>query len=146
MSVSDTQKAFGHALTCLLLVSGCQAAENAATAEVNPANKTETSVRSTAQAQASADRMRFPVSGMVCEGCENSIRGAVEKLDGVVACTASHKAQEAIIEYDAARVSPEQLSETIAKLGYEVGTGEKVSAAAPAKAASPVPAPPSSAN
>lgn len=130
----------------LFSLSACQSGESPGPAgsdqnrpELDAVDKTSASV-----AQPQSQRMRFPVSGMVCEGCENSIRGAVEKLEGVVACTASHTAQEAVIDYDPTKISPERLSETIAKLGYEVGQGAKVTEAskktpnpAPASASSP---------
>lgn len=133
----------------LFSVGACQSDDRTG---ASPENRPELRVAdktNAALAKTHSQRMRFPVSGMVCEGCENSIRGAVEKLDGVVAYTASHTAKKAVIDYDPSKISPERLSQTIAKLGYEVGQGAKVGKAsedAPAPSPAPAPASASSPN
>ena len=62
--------------------------------------------------------MTFPVEGMVCEGCQNSIQSAVSKLDGVISCTASHEQKQAEVLYDPGKVKPEQIVAVISGLGY----------------------------
>jgi copper chaperone CopZ len=80
---------------------------------------------------ASATRATFPVEGMVCEGCQNSIQDAVSELDGVVSCTADHEKKHAEVVYDPAKVKPDQIVAAIGKLGYRAAApGQPVPPAA----------------
>lgn len=119
----NVKPSLGAALACILAAVACETGDRAAPVSAG-------SGASAVQAPHTT-RMTFPVSGMVCEGCENSIRGAVEKLEGVVSCTANHKAQEAVVAFDETRISSAILRETIASLGYKVGDPQKDTAAPP---------------
>lgn len=61
---------------------------------------------------------RFAVGGMVCDSCEQGICAAVEKLDGVTACTADHAAGAAEVRHDPARAPAADIAAAIARLGY----------------------------
>lgn len=61
---------------------------------------------------------RFTVGGMVCHSCEQGICAEVQKLDGVLGCTADHVAGSAEIRHDPAKAPPEAIAAAITKLGY----------------------------
>jgi copper chaperone CopZ len=60
----------------------------------------------------------FEVEGMTCGGCEVGLRMKVKKLDGVEKVEASHKEGTAVVTYDAAKVTPEDIVAAIEDLGY----------------------------
>jgi copper chaperone CopZ len=62
----------------------------------------------------------FLVSGMTCTGCENTITKGVEGINGVKNVKASYKDSLAIVSYDSSLVTPEQISQKIKDLGYQV--------------------------
>lgn len=62
------------------------------------------------------------IQGMTCGGCVNSVQRALAGLPGVRQTEVSLEAGQATIEYDAARVSPEQLKTAIEEAGYDVKT------------------------
>ena len=61
----------------------------------------------------------FDVEGMTCTGCENAIKSAVGKMEGVVSVEASHGDKRAIVGYEEGRVRPEQIQAAIERLGYK---------------------------
>jgi copper chaperone CopZ len=60
------------------------------------------------------------VTGMTCSGCENSVKRALGRLDGVTEVTASHVDQKVVVTIDAARVGEAQVRERIAACGFTV--------------------------
>jgi copper chaperone len=60
------------------------------------------------------------VTGMTCGGCENSVKRALGRLDGVTEVAASHVDQKVVVTMDAARVSEAQVRERIAACGFSV--------------------------
>jgi copper chaperone CopZ len=68
---------------------------------------------------AAVKTIHLNVSGMTCEGCENTIETSLAKLDGVVTVEALHKEGVANISYDTTKVNVEVLSQTINSLGYK---------------------------
>jgi len=61
------------------------------------------------------------VTGMTCGGCENAVKRAVGKLQGVSEVSASHVEQRVTVSYDAATATPEAIAAKISGLGYRVG-------------------------
>jgi copper ion binding protein len=61
------------------------------------------------------------VTGMTCGGCENAVKRAVGRLEGVIDVTASHAEQKVGVTFDPARVTPDQITQKIAAAGYTVG-------------------------
>lgn len=59
------------------------------------------------------------VKGMTCEGCENAVRNALSRLDGVLDARADHTAGRVTVELDDTRVTEEQVKERIRAAGYE---------------------------
>jgi copper chaperone CopZ len=62
----------------------------------------------------------FTVEGMHCDGCSATIKGTLERIEGVVSAEADHEAGTAVAVYDAKKVSAEELQRAIEKLGYSV--------------------------
>jgi copper chaperone CopZ len=69
---------------------------------------------------AAVKTIQLNVSGMTCEGCENTVESALTKVDGVVTAEASYVKSVASVSYDTTKVKRELLTETINNLGYHV--------------------------
>ena len=61
----------------------------------------------------------FKVNGMMCPHCEAHVKGALEAIDGVELCVASHKEKKVTLTLTK-DVSDEIIKETIKKQGYSV--------------------------
>lgn len=71
--------------------------------------------------------MKYTVTGdqeIHCDGCEQRISRALERLDGVKTVEASAQTQRVVVETDPTQTNPDQLQERFDLLGYEV-TGEE---------------------
>jgi copper chaperone CopZ len=68
--------------------------------------------------------IQVSVEGMTCEGCENTVKGAAEKVEGVYSATATHAEAYAILAYDADTPDTAAIREAITTSGYTV-TGFK---------------------
>lgn len=66
------------------------------------------------------DTINLNVSGMSCGGCEKSIRNALLARDGVKEVTASHSAGTVQVEFDAAKISRDDLAAAIEDAGFDV--------------------------
>src|SRR5713226_7894643 len=73
-----------------------------------------------------SQKLQLKLGGMACSFCVASITKAVGRLEGVRAVNVSLAHEEALIEYDAAKVSPAQLKQTLLDLGYTVRDPRKV--------------------
>lgn len=60
----------------------------------------------------------FNVTGMTCGGCEAGVRRVVKKLEGIEAVEASYKNGTATVDYQADKVTPDDIIAAIEKLGY----------------------------
>lgn len=78
----------------------CRPSANAATLGAGVAVTTEQSV---------TDTVRLKVGGMTCGGCAISARMVLERLDGVVKAQVDYDHKLATVQYDAAKVTPEQM-------------------------------------
>jgi copper chaperone len=67
------------------------------------------------------DTLQLTVTGMTCGDCENAVKRAVGKLQGVEAVTADHHTNQVGVQFDAAQVTPQRIREEIEAVGYEVG-------------------------
>jgi Cu+-exporting ATPase len=65
------------------------------------------------------EKIVLPIEGMHCAGCAQTIEKALNKKEGVKAVV-NFAGEEAIIEYDPASVSMNQLIETVQDAGYDV--------------------------
>ena len=59
------------------------------------------------------------VCGMSCGGCVKSVTGVLEALPGVGKAEVSLERNEAVISYEAGKVSREQLVQAIDDAGFE---------------------------
>jgi len=84
-------------------------------------------------ALAATKSVTFAVKGWTCGSCAASTRIALKKLDGIESVKTDHEKMEAVVTYDDSKVTPEQMIQAIAKLGYKA----TIKAAAPSGAASP---------
>ena len=66
------------------------------------------------------ETLTLRVTGMTCGGCENAVKRALARLDGVREVTASHAGQQVGVTYDAGLVTPDQITSKIAAIGYTV--------------------------
>jgi copper chaperone CopZ len=67
-----------------------------------------------------AETLDLHVTGMTCGGCENAVKRALGRLDGVVDVTASHADERVSVIFDAGRVTPDAIAEKIRAVGYTV--------------------------
>lgn len=65
-------------------------------------------------------QVTFAVSGMMCNGCEAHVSREVQKLDGIVSVTASHKMGNAVVEFDKTKTDVGNIEEAINSTGYTV--------------------------
>lgn len=71
--------------------------------------------------------MSFTVTGeqqIHCDGCEQRINRAFERLDGVRTADASTQNQRVVVEIDPTQTGPDQLRERLDLLGYNVTSKE----------------------
>ncbi len=59
------------------------------------------------------------VGGMSCGGCVKSVTGVLTALDGVAKAEVSLDKGEAAVEFDAAKVTREQLAGAIEDAGFD---------------------------
>jgi copper chaperone CopZ len=92
--------------------------------------------------------VHFDVKGMTCGGCESTITGALEKVDGVIkVLNVSHKDGMAVVAMDPTKVEDKFLASTINQKGYKTQVvpaiartttvGDKTAAKGCAKTCSP---------
>lgn len=64
------------------------------------------------------EHLALDVTGMTCGGCENAVKRAVARLEGVAAVSASHRDHRVVVDYDAAKVTRAQITEAISRAGF----------------------------
>ncbi len=84
-----------------------------------PRQNTAKSDKSLVQGNGTA-KLQMKVGGMHCSLCTESIRKAVGRIDGVQSVQVSIAHEEALIQYDPARVNAMVLQEALEDLGYTV--------------------------
>jgi copper chaperone CopZ len=60
------------------------------------------------------------VTGMSCNGCRTSVERSLQKLDGVQTVSVSLNPAEAIVSFDADRLTIEDLKARVVAAGYGV--------------------------
>ena len=63
------------------------------------------------------ERLELPIEGMTCASCATRIEKRLNKLDGVEA-TVNYATENAAVDFDPARVAPEDLIAAIEAAGY----------------------------
>ena len=59
------------------------------------------------------------VDGMSCGGCVKSVTGVLTALDGVARAEVSLEQKQAVVQFDAAKVTRDQLKGVIEEAGFE---------------------------
>ncbi len=65
-------------------------------------------------------KVQVKIGGMSCSFCAETLRRAVGRLDGVARVSVSLAHEEALVEFDAARLTASQITEAIRSVGYTV--------------------------
>ncbi len=71
-------------------------------------------------------KLQVKVGGMACSFCAETIKKGLGRTEGVSEVHVSLAHEEALIAYDAAQVTPTQLTDTLRSLGYTVRDPDKV--------------------
>ena len=61
------------------------------------------------------------VDGMSCGGCVKSVTGVLTALDGVAKADVSLEQKQAVVEFDAAKVTRARLKAAIEDAGFDAG-------------------------
>lgn len=81
--------------------------------------------RGKAKKQAPSMERKIVIEGMMCAHCENAVKTALEKLDGVVSATADHQQGTAIVTLDR-EIADETLKAAVEAEDYRVVSIEKM--------------------
>lgn len=66
------------------------------------------------------NRGMFRVKGITCTGCATDIETVLKNTDGVIGASVNYSAGEVSVEYDRDKVSEQQITVTLQKLGLKV--------------------------
>lgn len=66
------------------------------------------------------ETINLRVTGMTCGGCENAVKRALARLEGVGEVEASHAGESVRVTLDPAKVTVDQVRERIAAIGFTV--------------------------
>ena len=69
---------------------------------------------------ANIEQISMDVKGMTCAGCEEHVKNAAYKLEGVLEANASHAESSATIKFDKSKVSKEEVISAVNETGYQV--------------------------
>ena len=64
--------------------------------------------------------VNFNVERMTCAGCEESIKHAVNEMDGIINVTSSYEKGSTVVEFDKSKTSKVAIEEAINSTGYKV--------------------------
>lgn len=70
------------------------------------------------KARPSTTTVTLSVEGMTCAACPVAVRTVLKKLDGVQEAKVSLSEKNAVVDYDVAKVKPQQMVDAVNKLGY----------------------------
>jgi len=76
----------------------------------------------------------FRVGGMTCVNCQNKIEKKLKKMAGLHDATVNYNTGRALVTYDAAETSFDEITAAIEKLGYQTLDGKSVNKALQGKA------------
>ena len=82
------------------------------------AGSDETNTKKEVAVAAEPETASFKIDGMTCAmGCAKTIESKLSKMNGVQKATIDFDKKQATVEFDAAVISPENLSETVEATG-----------------------------
>ena len=76
--------------------------------------------------RAALDSLQLKIGGMSCSFCVSTISKAARRLDGVSEAAVNLAHEEALVRFDADRVSPQQIVDAIRNVGYTVRDPRKI--------------------
>ncbi|MDA1347289.1 MAG: cation-translocating P-type ATPase [Chloroflexi bacterium] len=76
--------------------------------------------------QERAAKLQVKIGGMQCSFCVSSINKSFLQMDGVSDVNVSLSHEEALVQYDPEKVSPQQLKDTLVAMGYNWRDPDKV--------------------
>lgn len=71
-------------------------------------------------------KITFKITGMNCASCAQTIEKALKRSDGVVKASVNYALALATISYDNSMISPDQLKEVVANVGYQALDQEEI--------------------
>lgn len=60
------------------------------------------------------------LQGMTCQGCVQGVQGVLDRMDGVIGAEVTLEPQQALVRFDAERISLDAIRAGIEDVGYEV--------------------------
>ncbi|MEC3840004.1 heavy metal translocating P-type ATPase [Bacillus amyloliquefaciens] len=66
------------------------------------------------------EKADFQIEGMTCAACANRIEKRLNKIEGVESAPVNFALETVTVEYNPKEVTPKELKETVAKLGYRL--------------------------
>ena len=127
-------KTFKNIIVVFLLAFSFLACKNETAPEVVTVDNEVTEVSTDAvelDPNATYAKAEFTIEGMTCAmGCAKTIEKKMAKLDGVKSAKVDFSKRMAMVEYDEAKVTPENITATVTKAGevYIVKNMKKVDA------------------
>jgi P-type Cu2+ transporter len=70
-------------------------------------------------------RASFPVSGMTCASCANSVESMLKAQEGIVTASVNYANNTARVEFDPDRITPESMKATVQSIGYDLIIDQK---------------------
>lgn len=64
-------------------------------------------------------KKRFDIEGMTCAACQNAVKKATSKIDGVISCEVNLLNNNMDVEYDENKVSVDNIVDAVDKAGYK---------------------------
>ncbi len=64
------------------------------------------------------------ITGMTCASCAQNIERALSRIDGVIKASVNFSFEKASVEYDSAKVAPQEFENALISLGYGVAKSE----------------------
>ena len=66
------------------------------------------------------DKTKLKIDGMSCQHCVKTVTDALTELPGVRRAKVNLRKAEAVVHFDASRVTPTNLTEAITAVGFKV--------------------------
>lgn len=64
--------------------------------------------------------IHLPIRGMVCDGCVESVKNALESVEGVEHAEVSLETNEALVTYDPVQTTKNKLRKAVQSAGYDI--------------------------
>ena len=72
-----------------------------------------------AEVRLSTTTVTFSVEGMTCAWCPVAVKTVLKRLDGVKEAKVSLSEKNAVVEYEPAKVKPQEMVDAVNRLGYQ---------------------------